>query len=93
MPFIIPPPSFDVPAIIRAAAHASGSPMPVRRPVTVPRHIEQPDGNGQGPDTVTSAPTAPHRPTIPATPPVAQPDGGGQLPDIITPAPIVPPRP
>lgn len=83
MPFIIPPPSFDAPAIIRAASHSPGSPIPAQRPAIVPRHIEQPAAGGQGPDIITPAPALPRQssaPTATTRPPVTRPDGTGQGP-------------
>ena len=70
MPIILPPPAFEVPAIIRVAAHAPAGPAashaPAPRGKTVPiTPGPQPLGGGQGPDIV--GPTAPVPPPPPPT--------------------------
>jgi hypothetical protein len=74
MPVILPPDAFEVPAIIRVAAHAPASPAtthaPAPRGQTVPVNPgPQPLGGGEGPAIVS--PSAPVVPVSPPPPPPA----------------------
>jgi hypothetical protein len=61
MPFIALPPTFDVPAIVRVAAHASGGPAIIPRPVLIgPSHTLRPNDIIQSPEIVN--PVSPARP-------------------------------
>jgi hypothetical protein len=60
MPIILPPPAFDVPAIIRVASHAPAGPAaphpasPAARGTTAPTNPgPQPLDTGQGPQVVS----------------------------------------
>jgi len=77
MPVVIPPGSFDVPAIVQTAAHAPGNPAAARSPASpargapAPRPGPQPLGGDQGPDIIGPPPSPPPPPPPPTTPDAA----------------------
>ena len=73
MPIIIPPYAFDVPAIVRVAAHAPANPgasrlaVPAVRSKTVPSPGAQPLGTGEGPQLLSPTSPVPPPPPPPTT--------------------------
>jgi hypothetical protein len=86
MPMILPPHAFEVPAIIRVAAHGQthpAAPRPATPPArgnTQPSPGPQPLGSGQGPEIVTPPARGHTQPS-----PNPQPLGTGEGPEIVTP--------
>jgi hypothetical protein len=94
MPVIFPPPLLDVPAIVRVAAHSTGTPIAIQRPVIKPRRIEQPADTVQAPTVVGPvSPPPPAKAAPGAARRVERPAGTVQAPDIVGPVPPPPPPP
>ena len=85
MPVIIPPSAFDVPAIVRSAAHSPGNPADTGRPISPPFGVARPAEASQSPQIV--------RPPTPTPPQVPRPAESSQGPQIVGPAPAPLPLP
>lgn len=57
MPIIIPPSYYDVPAIVRTAAHAPSNPALIQRPLALPPHSVRPNGTVEFPGIVLKNPS------------------------------------
>lgn len=95
MPVIIPPSLPEVPAIVRIAAHSTGTAITIQRPVIKMRPVEQPAGTVQAPEI--TPPLSPPAKAVPNAAPVqgmsrgiARPDGTVQGPEIVSPVPPPP---